>query len=398
MGLTEGENTGSYTWSPSKALESWESMPSGDIYGLKIVDDLTNTFEYSNPFSLSVPDSTYGGGTAATTSAKSAATTPAKTADTTAAATQATETKKEEETIKKAATTAPAIPVITNAEIQEAFVTVTEDMSATADAAAVGASTTASAAASATTTAAASKSEPTNIFAVVAGVICGLALIVAVIILFIRLRKDKTLMANAPPDPKVGLGGMRTPIDPEIGAGTGAAVGAVAGGHRRNNSAASMGGRRDSEEFSQRDVIKPQFTGAAASTASPVATHSPSTFSTPQNNYPAAASAVVVPAPVRQPQQRPDQYQMQQHPQHTQYPQSRPQQPPYPSNPGYPVAGGIRGPPVQNRPYGGQQQGGSGGYRPNQYQQPRGPAPAAYNPNGYQARPPQQGGQGWPIP
>ncbi|CCX32184.1 hypothetical protein FPQ18DRAFT_34861 [Pyronema domesticum] len=53
-------NTGSYHWQIDLALEGKETMPDSHVYGIKIKDDLTGQFEYSPPFRLSIPDSTYG--------------------------------------------------------------------------------------------------------------------------------------------------------------------------------------------------------------------------------------------------------------------------------------------------------------------------------------------------
>lgn len=60
-------------------------MTKGDRYGFKIIDDLTNTFEYSPPFDLHVVDSTF-----VTTS--SAPATSASTSTTTSESTSATST------------------------------------------------------------------------------------------------------------------------------------------------------------------------------------------------------------------------------------------------------------------------------------------------------------------
>ncbi|RPA91326.1 hypothetical protein L873DRAFT_1848334 [Choiromyces venosus 120613-1] len=52
-------NNGSYLWDIPKSLEDSRKMPERHKYGLKIFDDVTNTFEYSPPFDIEVPGSTY---------------------------------------------------------------------------------------------------------------------------------------------------------------------------------------------------------------------------------------------------------------------------------------------------------------------------------------------------
>ncbi|RPA83012.1 hypothetical protein BJ508DRAFT_360713 [Ascobolus immersus RN42] len=52
------KNTGSFTWKVPNSLEDMSTMGT-DIYGFRIIDDLTGEFEYSPPFHMIVPDSTF---------------------------------------------------------------------------------------------------------------------------------------------------------------------------------------------------------------------------------------------------------------------------------------------------------------------------------------------------
>jgi hypothetical protein len=52
-------------WNVPKTFEDSSTMGSGKKYGLKIVDDLTGKFEYSPPFDMTVPSSTFGGAASA---------------------------------------------------------------------------------------------------------------------------------------------------------------------------------------------------------------------------------------------------------------------------------------------------------------------------------------------
>ena len=53
-------NSGSYTWNAPKKLQDSTTITNGDQYGLQIIDDTTGEGSFSAPFSLSVPDSTFG--------------------------------------------------------------------------------------------------------------------------------------------------------------------------------------------------------------------------------------------------------------------------------------------------------------------------------------------------
>jgi len=59
------DNDGWYEWKVSKYLEDSRSMPKGHMYGLKIINDEDEGFEYSPPFKLRVPGSMFKKGSAA---------------------------------------------------------------------------------------------------------------------------------------------------------------------------------------------------------------------------------------------------------------------------------------------------------------------------------------------
>ncbi|KAL7267521.1 hypothetical protein RUND412_009890 [Rhizina undulata] len=65
------ENTGSFTWNIPNSLQDSSTMPSGNKYGLRIMDDATGTYQYSPPFDISVTDSTFGGTSSTTAAAAS---------------------------------------------------------------------------------------------------------------------------------------------------------------------------------------------------------------------------------------------------------------------------------------------------------------------------------------
>ncbi|CUS15512.1 unnamed protein product [Tuber aestivum] len=54
------DNEGWYEWKVSKYLEDSRSMPEGRMYGLKIINDEDERFEYSPPFGLEIPESMFG--------------------------------------------------------------------------------------------------------------------------------------------------------------------------------------------------------------------------------------------------------------------------------------------------------------------------------------------------
>ncbi|TGZ79545.1 hypothetical protein EX30DRAFT_77796 [Ascodesmis nigricans] len=411
--LKNADNTGSFTWSVPKSLESYESMPKDYIYGFKIIDDDTKDYEYSNPFRIEVPGSTYGGGVAAPTKA-TAQPTPAVTAkptEKTEKTEKPTETKKpeqkpveekeEEKEEKPKETTKEDEDVVPTAAFRE-VVTKTADIMAEA-----------TAPTSATTAAPLPPdNEPVNVFAIAGGVAAGVAVLIALVILFIRLKKDKNLIANQ----QTKTERRAIEADPESGSGTGAQLTEITGGHRRMNSLnfgdAAAAGKRSSEEYNKRDVIKPNLT--EQKTQSPIQTTSA------QVNFPPAAAAVAA-VPLQQGRQQspqsPQSPQPQPRPQQ-QYPprQLPPQQnqwqqggqSPYGPGPVGAAMGGRQPPPGHRGPPPGQrgpppgqrgplpaQHGQPRPYQQQAYQpQPRGP-PAAYDPRYQNSNFPSQN---WPMP
>ncbi|KAG0123801.1 Ser-Thr-rich glycosyl-phosphatidyl-inositol-anchored membrane family-domain-containing protein [Tuber indicum] len=87
------DNSGSFVWNVPKTFEDSATMGAGNKYGLKIVDDATGKFEYSPPFDMTVPGSTFGSAAAGTkTSAEVPTTTAPKKAASTGAPTSAAAT------------------------------------------------------------------------------------------------------------------------------------------------------------------------------------------------------------------------------------------------------------------------------------------------------------------
>ncbi|CUS11567.1 unnamed protein product, partial [Tuber aestivum] len=58
--LAKISNSGSFVWNVPKTFEDSATMGAGNKYGLKIIDDATGKFEYSPPFDMTVPGSTFG--------------------------------------------------------------------------------------------------------------------------------------------------------------------------------------------------------------------------------------------------------------------------------------------------------------------------------------------------
>ncbi|PUU84146.1 Ser-Thr-rich glycosyl-phosphatidyl-inositol-anchored membrane family-domain-containing protein [Tuber borchii] len=86
-------NSGSFVWNVPKTFEDSSTMGAGNKYGLKIIDDATGKFEYSPPFDMTVPGSTFGGAaTSSKTSSGVPTTTAAKETASTSAAASATTT------------------------------------------------------------------------------------------------------------------------------------------------------------------------------------------------------------------------------------------------------------------------------------------------------------------
>ncbi|PWW78028.1 hypothetical protein C7212DRAFT_276831 [Tuber magnatum] len=84
------DNSGSFVWNVPKTFEDSATMDAGNKYGLKIIDDATGKFEYSPPFDMTVPGSTFGDKAAgAKTSAEAPTATAAKEGASTAALTTA---------------------------------------------------------------------------------------------------------------------------------------------------------------------------------------------------------------------------------------------------------------------------------------------------------------------
>lgn len=52
-------NNGSFVWNIPASLEDSRKMPESHKYGLKIFDDNTRRYEYSPPFDIWVPNSTF---------------------------------------------------------------------------------------------------------------------------------------------------------------------------------------------------------------------------------------------------------------------------------------------------------------------------------------------------
>ncbi|PWW73745.1 hypothetical protein C7212DRAFT_284131 [Tuber magnatum] len=119
--LASINNAGTFTWNVPNSLQDSGSMPKGDRYGFKIIDDGTNTFEYSPPFDLSIPGSTFGGATVSgaptaspTTSAASVSSNPSTSIPVTPTTTPASTVTQESTSDFLASTTQPPVPTSTD--------------------------------------------------------------------------------------------------------------------------------------------------------------------------------------------------------------------------------------------------------------------------------------------
>lgn len=104
------ENSGSYIWNIPQSLQDSSTMPEGDKYGFKILDDATGTYEYSPPFDISVPGSTYGG--ASGSSASSAVESTSKKATSTSAAASTSAAQKTTAIAQSTTAEATATPTV----------------------------------------------------------------------------------------------------------------------------------------------------------------------------------------------------------------------------------------------------------------------------------------------
>lgn len=107
------ENSGSYTWNIPQSLQDSGTMPEGDKYGFKILDDATGTYEYSPPFDISVPGSTYGGASGTSdSSASSAVESTSKKATSTSAAASTSAAQKTTAIAQSTTVEATATPTV----------------------------------------------------------------------------------------------------------------------------------------------------------------------------------------------------------------------------------------------------------------------------------------------
>ncbi|KAI5838392.1 Ser-Thr-rich glycosyl-phosphatidyl-inositol-anchored membrane family-domain-containing protein [Morchella snyderi] len=160
------ENSGSYTWNIPQSLQDSGSMPEGDKYGLKILDDATGTYEYSPPFDISVPGSTYGGASGSSGSSASSAieSTSKKATSTSTSAAESTSVAQKTTAIAQSATaTATATPTIIQEQPAETEASAAATTFATKTTAAAAKATSTSADAEAEVEAAESQSSPPNI-------------------------------------------------------------------------------------------------------------------------------------------------------------------------------------------------------------------------------------------
>ncbi|PUU77775.1 Ser-Thr-rich glycosyl-phosphatidyl-inositol-anchored membrane family-domain-containing protein [Tuber borchii] len=111
-------NDGTFTWTIPNSLQDSGAMPQGDRYGFKIIDDSTKTFEYSPPFDLSIPGSTFGGTTSSgTLSATASPTTSMKSVSSSPSSTSATPTPTPTSTTTQESTTSTSdFPTSTTTE------------------------------------------------------------------------------------------------------------------------------------------------------------------------------------------------------------------------------------------------------------------------------------------
>ncbi|KAG0637643.1 Ser-Thr-rich glycosyl-phosphatidyl-inositol-anchored membrane family-domain-containing protein [Tuber brumale] len=214
-------NGGTFTWTIPNSLQDSGSMPKGDKYGFKIIDDATKTFEYSPPFDLSIPDSTFGGATSSGT------TNP--TASLTTSIASAT-SRSSSSTLTPTPTSTPASTVTQESSTSDLLPSTTQPLESTSTDLPNGTPTSLeisvqSTLAAATTTSVPkpSQSKAADILApntgpnviliigVTAGAFAGLALMIVGIVVFVKCRKRRSrararapLVSVQPP-----VGGMR---------------------------------------------------------------------------------------------------------------------------------------------------------------------------------------------
>ncbi|KAG0136788.1 Ser-Thr-rich glycosyl-phosphatidyl-inositol-anchored membrane family-domain-containing protein [Tuber indicum] len=211
-------NGGTFTWTIPNSLQDSGSMPKGDKYGFKIIDDATKTFEYSPPFDLSIPDSTFGGATASgttnptaslTTSISSAPSQPSSSTPTPTPTSASTATEESTSDLPST-TTQPLVPTSTD---QPNGTPTSLEISPQSTLAAATTTPVPKPSQSKATDILAPNTGPnvTMIIGVAAGAFGGLALLIVGIVMFIKCRKRRSrararapLVSVQPP-----VGGMR---------------------------------------------------------------------------------------------------------------------------------------------------------------------------------------------
>ncbi|KAI5778384.1 hypothetical protein EDC01DRAFT_731763 [Geopyxis carbonaria] len=254
--VTGKENTGDFVWKVPDELEGAATMPKDDVYGLKVVDDLTGKFEYSPPFEISITDSKFVADSSV--NLLSPPTSEPSTGGSTTNEEKPSSSPENIITSQPADSTPesqPPTPIATT------FATKTTQESVSTTEAQTPTST-----ATSTTTGTASKPDEDpgtkmeTIFMASGAGVGGLALLIVGIAVWARIKSDKKKMAMMPPKSFRDRRSIdsASPIRDRGDSGFREVLGGL-GGHRRFQSSSSFGDNgRPSEVFDRQNVIAPK--------------------------------------------------------------------------------------------------------------------------------------------
>lgn len=256
-------------------LEGAATMPKNDVYGLKVVDDLTGKFEYSPPFEISIPDSKYIAGNSVNLLGTHKSETPENEQKTSSLEKSVT-THKAETAIKSHITT----PFATT------FATATTPESASSTEIPIHSSPLTGTSVS-TSTGTSSKPEESSgpsmeaIFVASGAGVGGVAILIVGVAVWARIRSDKQKIAQNPPKSfrdRRSIDGASPVFDRGEGPGE---FGSAPARHSRFPSTSSFGDNaRPSEVFERQNAILPK-------PLSPIQDSPPPTpFSAPPLNLP----------------------------------------------------------------------------------------------------------------
>ncbi|CUS12639.1 unnamed protein product [Tuber aestivum] len=219
-GKSSINNDGTFIWSIPSSLQDSGSMPKGDRYGFKIIDDATNTFDYSPPFDLSIPGSTFGGAAASgtpttspTASVASFSSEPSAPIPVTPTPTPASTVTQESTSDFFASTTQPPVP--TSTDLPSDILPTSPETSSLQSTLTTASATSAPKPSQSKVVDIFDQSPSPNVTVIIsatAGAFGGLALIIVSIVLFVKCRKRRSrARARAPlisvPVPAEGMRG-----------------------------------------------------------------------------------------------------------------------------------------------------------------------------------------------